>query len=134
MKPEAKSALNSAINCTICILVVLMLGVALAFGVFAFYQNYEFEMETEDITYIELDLTSNSFRGEFRSELKSRMICGIDYEIEDGNLYITVLSTANIKNALPIDKDGYVKLEIKDIEKCDKVFYRGEKKDVELSV
>lgn len=111
-----------------------MLGVALAFGVFTFYQNYEFEMETEDITYIELDLTSNSFRGEFRSELKSRMICGIDYEIEDGNLYITVLSTANIKKALPVAKDGYVKLEINDIEKCDKVFYRGEKKDVELSV
>lgn len=133
MKPEVKEALSSALNYAVYIIVVLMLGVAIAFGVFAFYQNHEFELDNEDITYIELDLSDNSFSGQFRSEDKSRMICGIEYEIADGNLYITVISTANIKKALPTDKEGYAKLEIKNIEKCNKVFYRGEKKDVELS-
>ena len=133
MKPEVKSTLISAGTTALYILITITLAVALAFGVFNFYKNYEFELEQDDITYIELDLTKDSFTGQFRSDVKSRKVCGIEYEIIDGNLYITVLATANPQKALPTNKDGYATLEINDIEKCYKVFYRGEKKDTELN-
>ncbi len=133
MTPEVKSIILSVLKTILYIIIVLALAFSLSFGVFTFYQNHEFELDYDEVTYIELDLNKDSFVGQFRCDVKSRMVCGIEYEIENGDLYITVLGTANIKKALPTDKDGYAKLEIKDIEKCNKVFYRGEKKDAELS-
>lgn len=116
------------------ITLALILGFAAAFGTFVLYNNHETKFDYDDLTYIELDLESNSFSGCFRSEKKSLLVSGIDYEIEDDNLYITVLGSASGKKALEIDKDNYAELTIEGLPKIKQVFYRDSSKDIPLTV
>lgn len=116
------------------IFVALLLGVAVAFGIFTVYNNHEEPLPMDKVTYIELKLDGNTFSGCFRSELKSRAICGIDYEVVDGNLYIEIIGTASGKKALNKDEDGYVALKIDGLPKISKVYFLDDEKKVPLNV
>ena len=59
---------------------------------------------------------------------------GVTAEIEDGNVYITILATSGTKNVLTINEDGYAAVQIMDLTDVKKFYYRSSVKDEELTV
>ena len=123
------------IKTLIFVLVALLIGTGISLLTLVAYNNHEEKLDRDEVTDIELTIDSNgTFSGKFRSEVKGKRVSGITYDIEDGNIYITVLATSGTKKALDINQDGYAELKIENLPEIKKFYYRSSNKDEDLTV
>ena len=123
------------IKTLIFVLAALLIGACVSVVTLIAYNNHVGTLDRDEVTDIELTIDENgTFSGKLRSEVKGKSVSGITYEIEDGNVYITVLATSGTKKALEINKDGYAEVSIENLTDINKFYYRSSSKDEELAV
>lgn len=115
--------------------ILIALGAGIAFAVYAAYNYSEEVLEFDEISKKQLTIDSDgNFVAEFSCEKEGRRICGYEYELEGGNLYITLLATPGEKEAFEVDAEGYVKIIIECPTGVEKFYYRAGDKDSPLNV
>ncbi|MBO5869122.1 MAG: hypothetical protein J6Q89_00080 [Clostridia bacterium] len=126
---------SPVIKSVVFVVAALLIGTMITCLTLVFYNNHVGKLDRDEVTDIELKIDDDgTFSGKFRSEVKGKRITGIDYEVEDGNVYITILATSGTKHALTINEDGYAAVQIKDLTDVKKFYYRSSAKDEELTV
>lgn len=116
---------------------VVLLSFLIMYGVGACtynaYTNHEEELEIGEIGYRNSIIMNKRYTVQVRSKVYGRPISGYEYELEDGNLYLTVLYRSSGEELMEIYKDEYVKIDIRTEEDINYVFYRDKNKDSELT-
>lgn len=118
------------------LLVSLLLGAGVVFGVFAAYKYHEEEIKFDDLTTQYAYINSKGeFIAKFGTEKEHRSLSSITYEIEGDVLYITVFQTAGTERAVKADSNGLAEFTIPDCKGIKSVYYvaNGEEDKIKLS-
>lgn len=109
----------------ICIAAIsFLLAALIIFAVFNLFFKDTYSIPLLDLAAKERNATADGrFDCRFKSTQEHTFICGIDGKVEDDTLFVWVLGTSNASNALPVDDEGYVKLEFDAGESIGKVYY-----------
>lgn len=120
----------------IILLVSLLLGAGIIFGVFTAYKYSEEEIKFDDLTTQYAFINSKGeFVAKFGTKKENRSLSSITYEIEGDTLYITVFHTAGTERAVNTDKNGLAEFTIPDCKEIKNVYYvaNGEEDKIKLS-
>ncbi len=117
---------------------VILISFLIMFGVGALtynaYMNHEQKMEIGQLVSRNKTLTSDGkFTAQYRCELHGKQLSSYTYEVENGDLYITLYASSSERNLLEQDKDGYSDIEITTGQKIRTVYYRYKDKTTELT-
>jgi hypothetical protein len=113
---------------------VFIIGILVSCATYFLFNNHEDVITYDDFVYDELVADESGFHGKFQSVDIKKRICGYDYEIKDGTLFLSIKATSGTKEVFEIDDDGYVTIEFQTEEVIEKVVYRCGNEENELDL
>ena len=112
---------------------VFIIGILISCATYFLFNSHEKVITYDDFIYDELVIDGNgSFSGRFQTVANTRRICGYNYKIKDGTLFLSIKATAGTKKVLETDDDGYVTIEFQAEDTFDRIVYRCGNNENEL--
>ncbi len=93
--------------------IVFVVLFAVTGGILLAYNKHERLMKCDEyLTYNNSISESGKYTGCFKAKNEAYNITRYEYRIEKNTLFITVYGNVGTKEALPVDKDGYVVINV----------------------
>ncbi len=119
---------------TVLIIAFLLCGALVAGSTYFVCSFRKEKLSYDDVIYTELSVEDgHKFKGKFSCPDETKQICGYDYKIKDGILYITLLGTSGGRNVLESDEYGYATIEFDASEAIKDVLYRAKGKEYNMT-
>lgn len=108
------------------IFAALIIAAGVIFATYSFFNSRTIELSIDDMLTKDRTIDANGhFEGKFKPKEDNAPIFGYRYEVEDKEIFITVLVSYGGKEPLPTDEEGYVTISFDTEPGIEKLNYRS---------